>query len=174
MIEETISKKDIYKGKVIDVQVQEVQFDGKRSKRELVFHKGAVCAVAITEEKKIVLVRQFRKAVEDYLLEIPAGKLEEGEEIEPAIIRELREETGYEVKELDYVTKFYTSPGFSNELGHLFTAKLGEKGDTNFDEDEYIEIFEMGLDEVLALIEDGKIIDAKTILAILMYKKSLS
>ncbi len=174
MIEETILTKNIYSGKVIEVVTKEVKIDNKVATREIVLHRGAVCAVAVTKENKIILVRQFRKAIEAYLTEIPAGKLEDREDIEAAIIRELREETGYQVTDLKYVTKFFTSPGFSNELGHLFFAKLGEKGETDFDEDEYIDVHEYGLQDILKMINNGEITDAKTILGILMYAQDFS
>lgn len=170
MIEKTISTKNIYSGKVIKVITQEVEISpNKTTTREIVLHRGAVCAVAVTREEKIVLVKQYRKAVEAFLLEIPAGKLELNEAPDEAVIRELKEETGYEVDDLAYVTKFYTSPGFSNELGHFYIARLGEPGDTCFDESEDIEIFEYTLTEVLEMIAQGEIIDAKTIMGILLY-----
>lgn len=170
MKEETILTKNIYDGKVIQVLQKEVKTrEGKTSIREIVLHRGAVCAVAITKEQKIVLVKQFRKAVEEELMEIPAGKLEIGEEPEAAIVRELKEETGYDVIGLEYVSKFYTSPGFSNELGHLYFAELGDQSAPCFDEDEDIEIYEYELDEIMDMIHKGKVIDAKTMVGILMY-----
>ena len=115
MIEKTIKKEKIYEGKVIDLTIHEVEIKDSISYREVVEHRGAVCAVPITREGRIVLVKQFRKAVEDYLLEIPAGKLEINEEPSEAIKREIKEETGYDVSNIEYGIKFYTSPGFSNE-----------------------------------------------------------
>lgn len=173
MIEETISTKTIYKGKVIDVVSKEVKTrENKTSTREIVLHRGAVCAVAVTKENKIVLVKQYRKAIEDYLLEIPAGKLEQGEEPSDAIIRELQEETGYETIQSRYITKFFTSPGFSNEIAYLYFAELGNQSETCFDEDEDIEIFEYSLEEILDMIHAGKITDAKTIVGVLMYAQN--
>ena len=173
MREETISSKTIYDGKIVHLVQVEVQTgNNKMAMREIVLHRGAVCAVAITKENKIVLVQQFRKAVEDKLIEIPAGKLEIGEEADAAIIRELKEETGYDVLSFEYITKFYTSPGFSNEIGYLYFAKLGDQSETCFDEDEDIEIFEYDIEEAVHLIHTGQIIDAKTIAGILMYVQS--
>lgn len=170
MIEKTLTTKTIYQGKVIHVVTKEVELsEGKTSMRELVLHRGAVCAVAVTPNDKIVLVKQFRKAIEQDLLEIPAGKLEEGEQPDEAIVRELKEETGYEVRNLRYVTQFFTSPGFSNELGHLYFAELGTQSDTCFDEDEDLEILEYDLEELVRMIREGSITDAKTIVGILLY-----
>lgn len=170
MKEKTISRKNIYAGKIIDVFVDEVQIhEEKTAIREIVKHNGAVCALGITKDNKIILVKQFRKAIEKDLIEIPAGKLEKGEEPENAIRRELKEETGYEVISLQYITQFYTSPGFSDEAGYLYFAKLGNQGEKCLDEDEDIDLIECSFEEALQMIQDGKIQDAKTILAISLY-----
>ncbi len=170
MIEKTVSSEKIYEGKIIDLYVEKVQINEEKfATREIVRPQGAVCVLAQTPERKFVLVRQFRKAMEDYLLEIPAGKLEKGEEPGEAILRELKEETGYMVQSMDYVTSFYTSPGFCDEKIFLYFAKLGEKGSQNLDEDEFIDILEFSLDELFQMINEGKIQDAKTILAISLF-----
>lgn len=169
MKERTIHSERIYNGKVIDVYVDEVEIGDKTSKREIVKHRGAVCALALTSDRRIVLVRQFRKATEEFLLEIPAGKLEIGEEPQTAILREIKEETGYEVEKIEYITEFYTSPGFSNERIHLYFAMLGAAGETDFDEGEDIEIVLCEKEEALEWIMQGKIKDAKTIAAISLF-----
>lgn len=169
MIEKTIEKKSIYEGKILNLSVHKVETKNGTSYREIVEHRGAVCAVPVNKNGKIVLVKQFRKAAEDFLLEIPAGKLEVGEKPEEAVKRELKEETGYDVLNIEYVTKFYTSPGFANEIIYLYIADLGEKGDTNFDEGEDIEIFEYDIQDLLNMIKYGDIIDAKTVTGILLY-----
>ena len=174
MIEKTISVEKIFSGKVIDLYVETVQIDkSKMAIREIVRHRGAVCALTITKEGKLVLIRQFRKAIGDYLFEIPAGKLEAGEAPNEAIRREIREETGYNVEKVDYVTSFYTSPGFSDEKCYVYFAFVGEKGETCFDEDEYIDIFEYSLEHLIQMIFDGEIVDAKTISAVLLYNQGL-
>lgn len=169
MIEKTLEKKVIYEGKIINLTVHKIEAGEHISYREIVEHGGAVCAVPVTKDGKIVLVKQFRKAVEDFLLEIPAGKLEKEEIPLEAIKRELKEETGYDILNVEHITKFYTSPGFANEIIHLYIAYLGEKGDTNFDEGEDIEILEFDIQELLNMIKKGDIIDAKTITGILLY-----
>lgn len=171
MKEKTLNSKEIYSGKIIKVFLDEVEIgENKKALREIVKHGGAVCALAVTNDGQIILVKQFRKAIEKDLMEIPAGKLELGENPEDAIRRELKEETGYDVNSLDYITNFYTSPGFSNELGYLYFAQLGERGETSFDEDEDIEIFEYSISEAIDMITKGEICDAKTILAISLYE----
>ena len=106
--EKTMKSERIYEGKILNLRVDTVELpDKKYSKREIVEHPGAVAIIAITKDKKLVMVKQYRKAVEDFLWEIPAGKLEVNEEPKETAIRELREETGYEAKKLSYITEFY-------------------------------------------------------------------
>ena len=168
--ERTISSDRIYSGKMVSLKVDTVEVsEGRTAIREIVNHCGAVCAVGVTEDKKIVLVKQFRKSIEKDIIEIPAGKLEPGEKPDEAIIREFKEETGYEVSNLRYMTYFYTTPGFSDEVGHIYFLDARDKGDTNFDEDEDIEIIELSLRETKEMIYSKEIVDAKTILGIMMY-----
>lgn len=109
--EKTLKTEEIFNGKILHVQVLEVELpDGKTSKREIIKHPGAVCVLAVTNEHKVVMVEQYRKAAERALIEIPAGKLEPGEDPLEAAKRELEEETGYACAKLEPVTAFYTSP----------------------------------------------------------------
>lgn len=168
--EKTITSKQVYSGKVLSLRVDEVRIsDKKTSTREIVTHGGAVCAVGINKEGKIILVKQYRKSLESEMIEVPAGKLDPGEMPEAAIIREFREETGYSVENVKHMSSFNTSPGFSNEVVHLYFLDAVEKGETDFDEDEDIEILEYSLDEIKAMIYKQEIVDAKTILGIMMY-----
>ncbi|HET7578429.1 MAG TPA: NUDIX hydrolase [Bacillales bacterium] len=165
--EKTISSETIYTGKIIDVKLDQVELpNGKTSGRELVYHPGAVAVIALTEDGKIIMVRQFRKPLERSIVEIPAGKLEKGEDPEACAHRELEEETGYRGADLEHVASFYTSPGFSDELIHLyFTDKL-EKGQQQPDEDEFVELMEVTLEEALELVKNKQIYDAKTVYAV--------
>jgi len=167
--EKTLGTEQIFSGKVISLQVEEVELpNGKTSKREIIKHPGAVAVIAITEDEKIVMVEQYRKALERNIIEIPAGKLEKGEEPKGCAIRELEEETGYECEKIDWLISFYTSPGFADELVHLYVATgLKKKLDAaSLDEDEFVNLVEVSLEEALELMKEQKIYDAKTAFAV--------
>lgn len=169
LIEKTVSKKNIFEGNVIDVVVEEVELpNGKLSKREIVKHPGAVGIIPITCDKKIVLVQQFRKPLERVIVEIPAGKLEKDEEPHACAKRELEEETGYTTEDMTYLTSFYTSPGFADEIIHLYVANQLQKKENPAtpDEDEFVDVLELTLDEALEYMKEKKIYDAKTAYAI--------
>lgn len=167
--ERTIATEPIFDGRIIKVRVDEVVLpNGETSKREIVKHPGAVAIIAITDDKKIVLVEQYRKAMEKALVEIPAGKLEQGEKPEVTAIRELEEETGYICDNMELITSFYTSPGFADEIVYVYEATgLKKKEDkADLDEDEFVELMEVSLEEALQLIKEQRIHDAKTMFAI--------
>lgn len=167
--EKTLTSEKIFTGRVISLQVDEVQLpNGQKSKREIVKHPGAVAIIPITDDHKIVMVEQFRKPLERIVIEIPAGKLEKGEEPEQTARRELEEETGYECQSLEWLISFYTSPGFADEIVHLYVAKgLTKKQDAApLDEDEFVNIMEVTLEEAQHLIKAQRIYDAKTAYAV--------
>ncbi|NWO12235.1 NUDIX hydrolase [Virgibacillus sp.] len=168
--EKTIRSKQIFTGNIVHLQVDDVKLpNGKEAKREIIKHPGAVGIIPITKDNKIVLVEQFRKPLEKSILEIPAGKLEPGEDPETTAIRELEEETGYTTEELSFVTSFYSSPGFANELMYIYITDQLEPLDESVDgdEDEFIEIVELSLEEAKQYVEAERIHDAKTKYAIL-------
>lgn len=167
--EKTIRSEQIYDGKIIKVKKDEVLLpDGKTSSREIVNHPGAVAIIAITDDQKIVLVEQFRKPLEKTIVEIPAGKLEKGEEPLETAKRELEEETGFRAKQFKYLLTFATSPGFADEIIHVYLAKGLYKVDDKLaqDEDEFLSLKEVTIEEADQLIEEEKIYDVKTIFAI--------
>lgn len=165
--EKTLATKEIFDGRVINLVVHDVELpDGNKSKREIVNHPGAVAVIAITKENKILLINQFRKPLEKSIVEIPAGKLEPGEDPLDCAKRELEEETGYKANDIELITSFYTSPGFANELVYLYFTDKIEVGEMNFDEDEFIEVMEVSLKEAEDLIDKQLIHDAKTMFAI--------
>jgi len=169
LIEKTIRKEKIFSGKVVQLYVEDVQLpNGKTSKREVIKHPGAVAIIPITNEGKLVLVRQYRKALERVLVEIPAGKLEKGEEPLATAHRELEEETGYRARSLHHIASFYTSPGFADELIHLYVAEGLTKIENaaSLDEDEFVDILEVTLEEALEMLEKREIYDAKTAYAL--------
>lgn len=168
--EKTIKTDHIFKGKIISLQVDDVILpDGKSGKREIVKHPGAVAVIALTTDKKIVMVEQYRKAMDLSLIEIPAGKMEPGEDPIVTAARELEEETGYEAEKLDHLISFYTSPGFADEIIHLYVATNITKVENPRagDEDEFVELHELTLEEAVKLVEEQRIYDAKTAYAVL-------
>ncbi len=164
--EVTLSTEPIFDGKVIRVQVDTVRLpNGETGKREIVRHNGAVAVLAIHNDRMIV-VDQYRQPLGRTQVEIPAGKLEPGEDPADAIARELKEETGYTAKELKLLYSFYTSPGFADELIHLYLADELEQGEAQLDEDEFLEMSAITLEEAYEQIRTGRISDAKTIMAV--------
>lgn len=172
--EKTMKSEKIYEGKILNLRVDTVELpDKKYSKREIVEHPGGVGIITITNDNSLVLVKQYRKAIEDFLWEIPAGKLEVNEEPRETAIRELREETGYEANKLTYITEFYTSPGYCNEKIHLFFAEELIEIESHPDPGEFIEKTIVSLDDLLKMLDRGEIVDSKTIIAIYFAKQYL-
>lgn len=168
--EKTIHTKKVYDGKIIKLRVDDVSLpDGKTSKRELLTHQGGVAVIPLTEDGKILFVKQYRKAIEKTLIEIPAGLIDEGEDPQTTAIRELEEETGYTTKKVIFVTSFYPSPGYTDELNYIYFTDQLELLQTNVpgDDDEFIEVVPLTLAEAKACVQEGTIHDAKTIYAIL-------
>ncbi|GAE91293.1 ADP-ribose pyrophosphatase [Gracilibacillus boraciitolerans JCM 21714] len=171
--EKTIKSETVFNGRIIDVQVDDVMLpNGKTSKREIVKHPGAVAIIPVSKNNKIIFVKQYRKPLEKVLVEIPAGKLEEGESPEITALRELEEETGFTTKNMNYVSSFYTSPGFADEIIYLYETNSLEKLTElkELDEDEFVELIELSIDEAEKLIATQEIHDIKTIYAILYLK----
>jgi len=168
--EKTINSETIYDGKIINLKVDEVLLpNGETSKREIVHHPGAVGVIPITESGKILFVEQYRKPLEKTLIEIPAGKLESDENPLISAVRELEEETGYTTNGLSFVTSFYTSPGFADELMYIYITDQLKKLETpkNGDDDEFVELVALTLDEAKQYVIEERIQDAKTNYAIL-------
>lgn len=165
--EKTINKKLIYEGKIISLSLEEVELpNGKLSKREIVNHPGAVAIIALSKEGKLQLVNQYRKALGKTIYEIPAGKLEKGEDPHASALRELKEETGYSANELQHLVSFYTSPGFADELVHLYFTDTITKGARQLDDDEFLDNCEVTLTEAVEMVKNQEIHDAKTVYAV--------
>ena len=172
--EKTISSDRIYTGKVISLRVDTVEvLNQGYKKREIVEHGGAVGIVAITDDNKVVLVKQFRKAIEKELVEIPAGKLEIGENPKDCAIRELQEETGYSAQNIKLIHKFFTSAGFSNQKVFIYLATGLTKGENNLDDGENIDSYELDLNEAYDMVIRNDIEDAKTSIGILLAKEMI-
>ncbi|MBC7087263.1 MAG: NUDIX hydrolase [Tissierellales bacterium] len=169
-IEKTMKSERIYDGKILNLRVDTVELpDKKYSKREIVEHPGAVAIVAINQDNEMVVIRQYRKAIDKVLLEIPAGKLELNEEPIESAKRELKEETGFTAEKIEYLTEFYTSPGFSNEKVYLFLAQGLTPGNQELEIGEHIDVECFKLDELIKMIKFGDIVDSKTIVGIMYY-----
>ncbi|MGI6678801.1 MAG: NUDIX domain-containing protein [Dehalobacterium sp.] len=169
--EKTLESSYIYQGKILSLRKDQVRLpNGKTAMREIVEHPGAVSIVPITEEGKIIFVRQYRKPVEKETIEIPAGKLDQGELPQDCAQRELQEEIGFSGN-LEYKFSYYSTPGFSDEIMYLFFARNLKIAPLTCDEDELIEKMEVSLDDALHMIMQGEIVDAKTIIGILTLKQ---
>jgi ADP-ribose pyrophosphatase len=142
--------------------------DGRTAIREIVGTPGAVTVVPLTEDRHVRMVRQFRSAIRDFLLELPAGTLQPGESPRDAAPRELAEETGDRASNWQYLASFHTMPGLCDEIIHLFLATDLMPGETNRDPDESIEVVTLPLDQALAMVRTGQIRDAKTIVGLFM------
>ena len=169
--EKTISSDRVYTGKVITLKVDTVEIPGQGyQKRELVEVGGAVGIVAITDDNKVVLVKQFRKPIEKPIFEIPAGKLEKNESPKECAERELKEETGYSAKNIKLIHKFFTSAGFSNEIMFVYLATGLTPGENNLDADEFLDVYEIELEEAYNMVLKNDVEDAKTSIGILLVK----
>ncbi len=158
-----------YDGKIVRVRIDHVELpNGSMTYREVVEHATAVAIAAETEDGKILLIRQFRYPVGKEIIEVPAGIVEDEEDLVAAAKRELREETGFDAREIREIYRFFTSPGFSNELIVLYHAKDIFPSFLAGDDDEFINLMPTSKEECLRLIESGAIEDAKTLVALLM------
>ncbi|RVU54952.1 NUDIX hydrolase [Anaerosphaera multitolerans] len=170
--ERTMKSEKIYEGRIVSLKVETVELpDRMYSKREIVEHDPASAIVALMENDDVILIKQYRKAVDKILYEIPAGILEKNESPKECAVRELREETGFIAKDIEYIIEFYPSPGFCTEKIYVFLARGLEKSEKDLDEDEFIDCEIVPFDKVLKMIELGEIVDGKTISAILTYNE---
>lgn len=167
--EKRLNSQTVYQGKILKLNVDKVLLcDGTQSFREYVRHSGGA-AVLLIQNGKVLLVKQFRYAYGKEIYEIPAGKLEEGENPIIAAARELREETGYKA-ELEYFLNIYPSPGYTDEIIHVYFAKNPEFEEVKRDEGEFLDFEFIDIEKVYKMIDNGEICDAKTVAAMLKYK----
>jgi len=168
MNETVVSSKRIYEGKVVNLRVDTVILpNGKEAKREIVEHSGAIAAVPLLDNGSVMLVRQYRQAASGPLLEIPAGGVNSGEDIDDCVRRELMEEIGLAPGEVQRLFSMFVAPGYSCEQIHVYLARDFAKKKTKGDDDEFINTEILTLDEALAKIDDGEIRDAKSIAGLL-------
>ena len=166
--EKILSEECAWKGKILDVHRLEVELpNGHRSARDIVRHPGAAAVVALTESGKIVLVRQYRTAIDRVTVEIPAGKLDPGEDPLDAAHRELTEETGFAAGKMAYLTSIASSDGFTDEVIHLYMATDLTFVKSDPDDDEFINVDMVELGELVDAVLDGRVEDAKTVVGAL-------
>ena len=174
MYEKTISRKTVFEGRILDVDVLEVELeDGRRSVREIVQHGVAVAIIPRLPDGRFVFIRQFRKAMERICFEVVAGNCDPGEEEAASAERELREETGYACRSLELLNPIYPSVGYCTERIDVFFAEVVERGNTDLDEDEHIETVILSETEMDEMIRVGQIADAKTLAAWMLYKSKI-
>ncbi|MGA8108096.1 MAG: NUDIX hydrolase [Acidobacteriaceae bacterium] len=175
---ELLESKVVYDGKLFRVELDEIREpNGKEVSRELIRHNGSVVILAVDRKKSkkdplVLIERQYRHAAKQYLYEVPAGKMEDGEDPLASGQRELEEETGYAAKKWTKLVRYYASPGFLGEWMQVFLAEDLTAGEARPEDDESFELQFVPLSEMLRLIEAGKIRDGKTILSILYYAQT--
>lgn len=172
--EQRIDRDDKYHGIIVDVHLDHVRLDdGSIARREVVEHPGGVTILPVDEDGNCYMVRQFRYPAGRMMLEAPAGKLEYGEDHRDCAVRELSEETGFTADELIYLGGFYTSPGFSSELLHIYLALGLHAGKSHLDEGEFLNVEKLPLRQLIRMVMANEIEDAKTMIAVLKAEKVL-
>jgi len=170
--ESKISTTVVYKGDFLDVRQDEVLLpNGETGTREWINHPGAVVIVPILPNGEIALIKQFRYAAGSEFIELPAGKLDAGEDPEECALRELEEEIGYRANKIKFLANIHPAIGFTNEIMGVFLAENLEKTEHNRDNDEFLELVPTTLTEALNLVWENKITDVKSIIGLLWLKK---
>lgn len=165
---ETLSSTHIYQGRIFDVRLDRIREEGVEYEREVVAHNGSAVIVPVFEDNTVALVRQYRHPAGEYLLELPAGSLNPGEDPLHGAIRELREEIGVTAAHIEILTEFYVSPGFLTEKMYVYLATTLTHVGQKLEDDELIDIRRLSLSDAVDLIGNGEIKDAKTIAGLLL------
>ena len=166
--EERLSGKHVFKGRIIDLEVDQIQLpDGHNSIREVINHPGGVAIAALNERDELLMVRQFRYPFRTVLLELPAGKLEKGEDPFEAVKREQMEETGTTGENYISLGNLYPSPGYCGEIIRIWACRVAQKGEMHLDEDEFLEVERIPLDKAVEMVLNNEIPDSKTQVGIL-------
>lgn len=169
MTEKTVNKNYVYQGKIISVRCDDALLpDGKPCKREIIEHSGGACVLYI-ENDAVLLVKQYRYAYGEVLYEIPAGKLEKGEDPSLAALRELEEEAGIKAEQAELLYVDYPTPGYTNEKIYIYEVKSGVKTKQNLDDGEFLTAEFIPLERAKQMLKTGEIKDGKTIIALLSY-----
>lgn len=168
-IEKTVKKNYVYQGKILNLRKDDALLpDGRPCVREIVEHSGGACVLYV-KDGKVLLVKQFRYAYGESIYELPAGKLEKGEDPKITALRELEEETGVKAKAAEHLFTVYPTPGYTNEKIYIYEVTDGERGQTRLDDGEFLDAVFLPLDEVKAMLQSGEIKDAKTLIALQAY-----
>ena len=168
-IEKTIKKNYVYEGKILKLRNDDAELpDGKPCKREIIEHSGGACVLYV-EKDSVLLVRQYRYAYGESIYEIPAGKLEPGEDPKNAAVRELEEEAGIKAKELQLLYVMYPTPGYTNEKIYIYQAVDGERVLAHLDDGEFLDVVYIPMEKVKEMMRAGEIKDGKTLIALQAY-----
>ncbi len=168
-VEKEVKRNYIYKGKILTLRCDDALLpNGEPCKREIIEHSGGACVLYV-EEGKVLLVRQYRYAYGESIYEIPAGKLEKGEDPKLAAARELEEEAGIKATALSLLYVMYPTPGYTNEKIYIYEAKGGEKTQAHLDEGEFLDVEYIPIERVKEMLKSGEIKDGKTIVALQAY-----
>lgn len=170
--EKTISSEIVYEGPVFRVRKHVVETIGGESVRDIVEHTGGAIMLAVKDDGKIIMERQFRKPLEEIILELPAGKADPDEDPLVTATRELKEETGYTAGKVRHLVSYYPTCGYSNEFLHIYICKELTAGETNWDATECMDIVEYDADELLDMVMRNEIKDSKTIIALLYARQA--
>ena len=166
-----VARKLEHKGKILEFYSDTMQLpDGKQAQWDFIKHKGAAAVVPVDDEGNVIMVRQYRNALERETIELPAGARNDGEDLQVTAVRELEEETGYVAEEVGLLFNLYTTVAYCDEKIGIYYARGLKKKDRHLDEDEYVDVEKYSLDELVHMIYEGKIQDSKTIAGLLAYK----
>ena len=172
--EKTLSSEQKFDGKIVKLFVDQVELEnGEKAMREVIKHPGGVCILPLDEDNNVLMVRQFRYPSHRVLLEIPAGKMEYGEDHRECGLRELKEETGCTCDEFTYLGNLIPTPAYDTEVIHMYLARGLHSGEQKLDEDEFLEVEKIPLDKAVEMVMNNEIADAKTQIALLKTKQLL-
>jgi ADP-ribose pyrophosphatase len=175
MKHEILNRKTIYQGRIFDVQILDTRLpDGKQVQYDVVTHAGAVALVPVDQDGNIWFVSQYRVATNKTLIELPAGILEPGEDPQDTAARELREEIGQACRTIEKLGEVYLTPGYSNELIHIYLASDLSPEKLDQDDDEFIDIVAVPIEQAYQMARSGEIVDGKTLAALLMAQPHLA
>lgn len=166
--ETQIATETVYNGRILELTNDTVKLEnGQTAQREVIHHPGGACIVPLTDAMEVLMVRQFRYPHNEITLEVPAGKLEYGEDPKACAVRELQEEVGATAKQIFYLGCLYPTPAYDKEVIHMYLATGLTFAERNPDADEFLDVVKMPLTQVVSMVMDNRVPDAKTQLALL-------